>query len=183
MAVNNYDPANGRPRFNDNDAPDIKVDPDAASAYAADVGNRIVRANLAGLNAYTWKRQGLQGHALDTGQDYLHNGTGWVATVRDSGWIPVTFAGTWQNAVAGEECEIRLLNGVVYMKGRPAIGAAGTAFTLPVGMRPKSIIKAIVAAAAGTTTTQVTINTGGTVVLQAAAQPFLASIAPFPADG
>lgn len=183
MAVDNTNAVTGAPEYLNAAASDLGVDLTALGVYAADVGNRIVRANLAGLNAYTWKRQGLQGHALDTGQDYLHNGTGWVATVRDSGWIPVTFAGTWTNAAAGEECEIRLLNGVVYMKGRPAIGAAGTAFTLPVGMRPKSIIKAIVAAAAGTTTTQVTINTGGTVVLQAAAQPFLASIAPFPADG
>lgn len=69
MTVDYYDTTTGRPHFNDNDAPDIKVDPDAVSAYAEDVGNRIVRADLAALNAYTYARQGLAGHALDTGQD------------------------------------------------------------------------------------------------------------------
>lgn len=77
MAVNSYDPTNGRPIFNDNDAPDIKVDPGAAATYAADVGNRIVRANLAALDSYAYKREGLQGYAQDTDIDYLHNGTGW----------------------------------------------------------------------------------------------------------
>lgn len=183
MTVDYYDTTTGRPHFNDNDAPDIKVDPDAVSAYAEDVGNRIVRADLAALDAYTYARQGLAGHALDTGQDYLHNGTGWIPTVRDSGWVAVTFQNSWTNAAVGEECEIRLLNGVVYMKGRPALGSAGAAFTLPVGWRPKSIIRALPPTGVGTTTTQVTINTGGTVVLLSGGQPYLGAIAPFPADG
>lgn len=82
MAVNSYDSTNGRPIFVDTDAPDIKVDPTEAAKFAADVGNRIVRADLAGLNSYTYKRAGLAGHALDTKTDYVHDGSGWVRVQR-----------------------------------------------------------------------------------------------------
>lgn len=78
MAVNSYDPTTGRPIFVDTDAPDIKVDPTEAAKYAADVGTRIIRANLAALDAYGYKRKGLKGFALDTGYEYVHNGTAWV---------------------------------------------------------------------------------------------------------
>lgn len=77
MAVNTNDPTTGRPIFNDNDPPDIKVDPGAAASYAEEVGNRIVKADLAALNLYAYKRAGLTGHALDTKTDYVHDGSGW----------------------------------------------------------------------------------------------------------
>lgn len=77
MAVNSNDPTTGRPIFVDTDAPDIKVDPTEAAKYAADVGNRIIRANFAALEAYAYKRAGLMGHALDTGANYVHTGSGW----------------------------------------------------------------------------------------------------------
>lgn len=78
MAIDDTDPVTGRPIFLDTKNPDIKVDPTEAAKYAADVGNRIIRANLAGLNAYAHKRAGLAGNALDTGLEYRHDGTGWV---------------------------------------------------------------------------------------------------------
>lgn len=78
MAVSSYDPTTGRPIFIDSDAPDIKVDPTQAAVYAADVGNRIIRANLAGLDAYPYKRKGLLGYALDTGYEYVHDGSAWT---------------------------------------------------------------------------------------------------------
>lgn len=77
MAVDSYDPATGRPIFSDSGAPDIGVDPTAVGIYAADVGNRIIRADLAALNAYTFKRKGLRGYALDTGTEYTCDGSGW----------------------------------------------------------------------------------------------------------
>jgi hypothetical protein len=80
VAVDSVDPITGAPQFSDAGAPDTGVDPTEVAKYAADVGNRIVRANLAALNAYTWKRAGLRGVALDTGIEYAHNGSGWVAT-------------------------------------------------------------------------------------------------------
>lgn len=78
MAVDSYDPTTGRPIFLDTGAPDTGVDPTAAGIYAADVGNRVVRANLAGLDAYPYKRSGLAGYALDTKFNYVHDGSGWV---------------------------------------------------------------------------------------------------------
>lgn len=78
MAVNSVDPATGRPIFLDTDAPDIKVDPTEAAKYAADVGNRIVRDNLAGLVAYPHKRKGLRGYAKDSGYEYVHDGNDWI---------------------------------------------------------------------------------------------------------
>lgn len=84
MAVDSYDATTGRPIFLDSGAPDIGVDPTAVGIYAAEVGNRIVKANLAALNSYAYKRAGLKGHALDTKFDYLYDGSGWVrvATVK-----------------------------------------------------------------------------------------------------
>jgi hypothetical protein len=78
MAVNSFDPVTGSPRFVDTDAPDIKVDPQKAAEYAADVGNRIMRANLAALDAYPYKRKGLRGKALDTMIEYEHTGSSHV---------------------------------------------------------------------------------------------------------
>jgi hypothetical protein len=78
MAVNSFDPITGAPRFVDSDAPDIKVDPNEAAKYAADVGNYIVRDNLTALDAYAYKRKGLRGFARDTGYEYLHDGTAWT---------------------------------------------------------------------------------------------------------
>lgn len=78
MAVNSFDPITGAPRFVDSDAPDIKVDPNEAAKYAADVGNYIVRDNLTALDAYAYKRKGLRGFARDTGYEYLHDGTVWT---------------------------------------------------------------------------------------------------------
>lgn len=77
MAVDSYDPITGAPQFSDGGAPDIAVDPTEVAKYAAEVGNRIVRANLDALDAYPFKRAGLSGHALDTGADYIHDGSGW----------------------------------------------------------------------------------------------------------
>lgn len=95
MTVNNYDPITGRPIFVDTDAPDIKVDPTEAAKYAADVGNRIVRANLAALDAYAFKRAGLRGEASDTGLEYRFNGTGWVRTQTSR------LIGQWHKNIAG----------------------------------------------------------------------------------
>ncbi|QEA30385.1 hypothetical protein FGL91_18630 [Microbacterium sp. CBA3102] len=129
------------------------------------------------------QRNGMLWTETDTGRLFRTNGAGSWTPIDDTGWIAVTFQNSWVNAAAGEECEIRRIRGVVYMKGRPALGSAGAAFTLPVGWRPKSIIRALPPTGAGTTTTQVTINTGGTVVLVSGGQPYLGAIAPFPADG
>ncbi|WP_295014230.1 hypothetical protein [uncultured Microbacterium sp.] len=78
MAVNSYDPTMGYPKFLDTDAPDVAVNPTEVAKYAADVGNRIIRANLAGLDAYAYKRAGLLGEAADTGKQYRHTGSGWA---------------------------------------------------------------------------------------------------------
>ena len=85
MAVDSNDPTTGRPIFLDTGAPDTGVDPTAVGIYAAEVGNRIVKANLAELDAYPYKRAGLEGHALDTHFNYVHDGSGWV--LKDAGLV------------------------------------------------------------------------------------------------
>lgn len=87
MAVGSYDATTGRPIFPDSGAPDVGVDPTEVGKYAAEVGNRIVKADLAALNAYAYKRAGLMGHALDTKTDYVHSGSGWVKVLQSAGGI------------------------------------------------------------------------------------------------
>jgi hypothetical protein len=99
MAVNSYDPTTGRPIFIDTDPPDIKVDPTEAAKYAADVGNRIVRPNLAALEAYEFKRAGLEGVAEDTGAVYGHNGSGWGSRAPRIGMRRSTQTGTVSSSV------------------------------------------------------------------------------------
>ena len=144
MAVDSYDSTTGRPIFSDSGAPDIAVDPTEVGKYAADVGNRIVRANLSALNSYGYKRAGLTGHALDTKTDYVHDGTGWVATVADTGWVALPFGGTWANLGGGYKvAQYRRKNGVVYVDGVVKDGAIGPGqliATLPVGFRPAAYI-------------------------------------------
>lgn len=183
MAVSGYDATDGSPLFLDTDAPDIKVDPRAAAIYAADVGNRIVRANLAALDAYGYKRAGLAGFAEDTETDYVHDGTGWRATWEDTGWITAPLVNSWVTAAAGEEVEYCRLNGMVLLKGRAALGSATTVFTLPVGFRPKSISRFIVATSATAASPPlVYVSPNGVVTSSTGVQPNFAPVS-FRADG
>lgn len=81
MAASSFDATTGAPRFADSGAPDVGLDPQLAADYAADVGNYIVRANLAALTAYAYKREGLRGYAKDTDRSYVHDGTDWRLAV------------------------------------------------------------------------------------------------------
>lgn len=182
MAANGYDPVDGSPLFSDTDAPDIKVDPRAAAIYAAGVGNRIVRANLAALDAYAYKRAGLSGYALDTNRDYVHDGTGWRGSWEDTGWIVATLSSAWINAAAGEEVEYCRLNGMVLLKGRATNGTGTTVFTLPVGFRPKSISRFIVpTAATAASPPLVYVSPNGVVTTSVGVQPNFAPVS-FRAD-
>ncbi|MGW9268319.1 hypothetical protein [Microbacterium sp. NPDC055599] len=138
MAANGYDPVDGSPLFSDSDAPDIKVDPRAVAIYAAEVGNRIVKANLAALDAYPYKRKGLRGHALDTSTEYEHDGTGWVLA-GGSTTIPITSFSTGWSALAGYEPYL-LVQGkrrtLVGAASRNAGGVLSSILTIPVGHRP-----------------------------------------------
>lgn len=89
MVSESIDPITGAPQFSDNGAPDIAVDPSLVSNYAADVGNRIVRANLAALESYPFARAGMEGYAVDTGISYVHTGTGWIISMMPlTAWTP-----------------------------------------------------------------------------------------------
>lgn len=183
MAADSRDPITGAYIFSDTGAPDIGVDPTLVSAQANDVGTRIVRANLAALDAYAYKRAGLAGHALDTGREYVHDGTGWRGTLEDTGWIAPTLTNGWVDAASGEEVEYRRLNGVVIFKGRAALGTGTTVFTLPVGFRPKSISRFIVATSATAASPPlVYVSPNGVVTSSTMVQPNFAAVS-FPADG
>lgn len=137
MAVNSYG-ADGHPIFVDTDAPDIKVDPTKVSEYAGDVGTRIIRANLAALDAYPYKRAGLLGYAADSDTEYRHNGTGW--RVVSSGWK--TWTPTYSNLVlAGAAVNAKyqqrgqMVEFVFEMDFAPGTGSLGggpVAISLPV---------------------------------------------------
>lgn len=140
MAVDSYESTTGRPIFLDSGAPDIAVDPTAVGIYAAEVGNRIVKANLAALNSYTYRRAGLMGRALDTGTEYIHNGTGWVKVLEDTGWITLPLTGSWLNfGTPYRDAQYRRVNGEVMLRGNIKSGNTGAVnpiATLPVGFRP-----------------------------------------------
>lgn len=136
MAVDTYDPVTGAPQFADGGAPDLGVDPTAVGAYAADVGNRIVRANLAALNAYPYKRKGLSGYALDTGIGYVHDAAGWVQSTPGP-WVDITEFGAGWSATAGYTPQVRRDGNRVQIRGAVTLGAGSFAnmFTVPDGFR------------------------------------------------
>lgn len=78
MAIDGRDPTTGHLIFTDAGAPDIGVDPTEVSKQANDVGTRIIRQTLPQLEAYEYKRKGLQGHVRDTLVEYVHTGVAWV---------------------------------------------------------------------------------------------------------
>lgn len=168
MAVNSYDATTGRPIFLDSGAPDIAVDPTEVGKYAADVGNRVVRANLAALNSYTYRRAGLMGHALDTKTDYVHNGTGWVKVLEDTGWAALPLSGNWVNFGGSYgAARYRRIHGVVYVTGLVKSGTtiAGQAIgTLPVGFRPAAYIMRSVAASNTANVGQVDVTPTGQIL-------------------
>ncbi|WP_217183364.1 hypothetical protein [Streptomyces sp. AC495_CC817] len=110
---------------------------------------------------------------------YLWTGTKWLAT--DTGWLAPTFQNSWVNATPAEAVEVRRLNGMTVLKGRPALGTTGTAFTLDVDFRPKHLIGYTVRSASGGATTTVDIQPDGRVQLVTGSQPYLGIIS-FPAD-
>lgn len=110
---------------------------------------------------------------------YTWTGTVWLAT--DTGWVPVTFANSWIDATSLEAVEYRRLNGVTYIKGRPALGTTGTGFTLPAGFRPKQLLSFTIRSAGGSSTTNVDVQADGQVKLITGMQPYLGAIS-FPAD-
>lgn len=136
MAVDSYDPTTGYPIFVDTGAPDTGVDPTEVAKYAADVGNRIVRANLAALDAYVYKRAGLSGHALDTKVDYIHDGSGWVQ-VGASPWVNVATFGAGWAATAGYTPQVRRQGSRVDLRGALTIstGSFSSMLTVPAGSR------------------------------------------------
>lgn len=132
MASDDRDPVTGAYIFLDTGAPDTGVDPTLVSAQANDVGTRIIRANLAALEDYDYKREGLGGYAEDTNLDYVHNGTGWVQT-GDSGWVTITALSTGWTAVGGETPQVRRVGSRVDIRGRVLLGAGsiGNILTVP----------------------------------------------------
>lgn len=135
MAVNSYDPTTGRPIFVDTDAPDIKVDPTQAAVYAADVGNRIIRADLVALDAYAYKREGLRGYALDSDIEYLCTGSGWSILLRPFSTYTTTVTGLTLGQVtvsAKYEQRGKLIKGEVFVTRDTAGSPTGSVtFTLP----------------------------------------------------
>lgn len=138
MAVNRYDPATGRPIFEDADAPDIKVDPTEVGKYAAEVGNRIV-GSTSYLNGYAFLREGLAGFDTTLDRDVVYTSAGWRPTWSDTGWQGLTLSPGW-TFVAGDPPEYRVLRGELRFRGRidATTGASEFPFTnpLPVGARP-----------------------------------------------
>jgi len=136
LAVDSYDPTTGRPIFLDTGAPDIGVDPTAVGIYAASVGNRVVRADLAALVAYPYKRQGLEGHALDTKIEYVYDGAGWVQA-GPGPWVNATPASGW-SVTAGYQPQVRLDGQTVFIRGAVTIttGSFSALLTVPAGFRP-----------------------------------------------
>ncbi|MDH5134079.1 MULTISPECIES: hypothetical protein [unclassified Microbacterium] len=138
MAADSRDPVTGAYIFSDTGAPDIGVDPTLVSAQANDVGTRIIRDNLAALNAYPYKREGLMGYALDTDQDYVYNGTGWVLFRRAVKTQVTTFGNNWE-ATPSYVPTLVESGGMVFLTGAARIQSGGSLddiLTIPVGLRP-----------------------------------------------
>lgn len=129
MAADSRDPITGAYIFSDTGAPDIGVDPTLVSAQANDVGTRIIRASLAELEAYEYKRKGLRGHALDTGTEFLYDGSGWAVLNRPFGAYTTTVTGLTLAQVAVDakyEQRGKLIRGEVTITRGTAGSPTGT---------------------------------------------------------
>lgn len=168
MAVNSYDATTGAPKFDDNDAPDIKVDPAAAAAYAADVGNRVMRANLAALNSYAYRRKGLAGVALDTNVDYKHDGTGWVQT-GESAAVDISTFGAGFAALSGFTPRVRRAGNRVQIFGAlQRSGTSGTGanlLTVPAGYAPVDATNLSAVITSGGQAVQLQITSAGVLAV------------------
>ena len=187
MAVDDgYDATTGYPKFKDTGAPDLAVDSNEVGKYAASVGNRIVKADLAALNSYAYKRAGLMGHALDTKTDYIHDGSGWLKRIEDTGWAALTLSNTWINFGGGySAARYRRVNGIVYVTGliKKNSGTAPpgeTIGTLPTGFRPASQLPKIVPISTGAGSVDVT--SAGLILAGAASITSTALEFSFPAE-
>lgn len=141
MAVDDgYDSLTGYPKFKDGGAPDLAVDPTEVAKYAAEVGNRIVKADLAALGSYPYRRAGLMGHALNTKTDYIHDGAGWIKKLEDTGWTALALTGGWLNfGTPFRDAQYRRVNGEVMLRGSVKSGgttSTNSIATLPAGFRP-----------------------------------------------
>lgn len=140
MAADSRDPITGSYIFSDTGAPDIGVDPTLVSAQANDVGTRIVRANLPALEAYEYKRKGLAGHALDTGTEYVHDGSGWVSLgdIAPATGTPTVAAG-WATPSVNTVSRVDGIATLTFNASRTSNSVVdGVAVTVPVGFRAAS---------------------------------------------
>jgi len=113
---------------------------------------------------------------------YEYNGTAWLPTLDDTGWITPALASGWTlNSVAPQ---YRRKNGIVYFQGRAAsTGLSSVAFTLPAGFRPGvALVFLAENAGAAMRSTVTTAGAFGQVVAAVASSLSFNSCAPFPAD-
>lgn len=89
MAASGNNPTTGHPLFSNSDAPDIKLDPQLAAEYAAEVGNRIVKST-ADRVAYPYAREGLECYDTDLDVTFIHDGSGWVDQTPVDTTVPAT---------------------------------------------------------------------------------------------
>lgn len=157
MAADDRDPITGAYIFLDTGAPDTGVDPTLVSEQANDVGTRIIRANFAALEDYEYNRAGMMGHALDTRSDYIHNGTGYVKVLSDTGWQDLTPFNTGWTTEGSDTPQYRVLNGSLVFRGRidATVGAGTLPFVnpLPAGARPSRDTGIFVGVTSGATPT------------------------------
>lgn len=151
-----FDATDGHPIFLADYAPDLGVDETVVAEYAADVGNRIVRANFAALDAYAFKREGLRGYASDSGIEYVYKGSAWVIPARFATWTyakasaadtTIIEDGTL-TAVTGESTNATFVTGV-----------AGSKVTLMPGVYVAVFAVAMGAAITGRTSLEITAGT------------------------
>lgn len=90
MAIDSIDPVTGSPQFLDGGAPDLAVDQNAVSNYAAKVGTRLI-GTTAERTAYAYGRKGLEWYDTDLNTVLIHNGSGWqgITVIQHVGGTPL----------------------------------------------------------------------------------------------
>lgn len=130
MAADDYDETTGAPIFAGTGAPDTGVDLTLISAFAAEVGTRLI-GTTAERTAYDYAREGLEWYDTDEDAVYRHTGAGWKLAFKDwTSYTPVltNVAGTVKAAyqIVGETVNVRLrVNPISSMGSNPT-------FSLPV---------------------------------------------------
>jgi len=113
--------------------------------YTATTGGSVPFRTKVALDLWTTAQPGQSANVLADGSRWRYNGTTWVDSQSDTGWISTGLQNSWVNFGAGyADAAYRKKGSTVMLRGTIKSGTVASTtvlMTLPIGFRPSATIR------------------------------------------